>query len=946
MSMTGYERIARAATRRMMLDQMQQRASLALLPALGTSLALIVADRLFALNLNPYAVALGPAVAALGLACLAAWLRRPTPLQALAHVDGRLHLHDALGTAIALRDVDASRAWPPAMAAMRELTTRRAEQLAGKVTLRRVIPLRRTQRWWPNGLLAAVLAAAVLFLPSFDLLARSPDPRQVALEERQVQQREQAASAVKSIQESLEQTDAAASDPLVQEQLDRLSRLDEELRGAPDVDSALKDAAGGLHELAQTLDERAGEQQRRIAQESRQFERLPQPEQEQARQLAEALKRQDMQQALQALRDMERQLEQLPPAEREKLARDLRSLAQHLEAPEPAEPQAEPDAEAPQEPSPPDAAAEYLREQGLSEPDAQELSALPDRESLRQALQDRGFDPMTADRIAEETLEEQRREAASQAAEQSLRDVAEAMQETADEIESPAAPQDAPPPSPAEPGADETAAPTQPQEQTAEAPADPTERPDDQAADEQEPDDARQVLPPPDESQQSPPDAQQEAQPDRQDQSGQQTQTDPASAQTQEKPTGETQGQDLGTQGEQRQGDQGSQTTAEGQQEQTEVSAPQQDGERTGGETQNSSEQATEELQTQTTETGQTQGEQQQSADPDATQGRDQTQGEETTQQGADPNGRQQQGTQGQQSEQTDPPGEAQDPPQGEEGSQPQSEPGSQPGEQTGEEHGTGGGNPSDTGQNPGAPGTAPGDQPAQPGEAGPGGGQQEADPGAQPQASPGGTDPAAGGEGGSGAGAAPNPDARGIERLKQEIERLERARREADEQREISQEARRRAEEMMNNLSDEEKERLMRWAQQMQQQNKFADRPPAGGPEYETEAVDARRSGGEDDRVVAEWERDPETGEGVTQRSAAAPRTANEIKDAQRAADRAIEEQAFPSSKNNIVRKYFQLWLEQAERAGGAQGSDGEDGSGAATDATTAESTNAEGDE
>ncbi|MFG0251946.1 MAG: hypothetical protein ACF8NJ_03635, partial [Phycisphaerales bacterium JB038] len=61
--MTGYERIARSAGRRMLLNELQQHASRYLLLGLGLSLLLLLADRLLGLGLNPILIGATPAAA-------------------------------------------------------------------------------------------------------------------------------------------------------------------------------------------------------------------------------------------------------------------------------------------------------------------------------------------------------------------------------------------------------------------------------------------------------------------------------------------------------------------------------------------------------------------------------------------------------------------------------------------------------------------------------------------------------------------------------------------------------------------------------------------------------------------------------------------------------------------------------------------------------------------
>ncbi len=911
--MTGYERIARSAGRRMVLNELQQHASRYLLLGLGLSLLLIVLDRLLGLGLNPILIGAAPPTAAVALACLNAWTHRPTPLQALAHVDGVMRLHDTLGSASAVGEMRSDRPVPPTVQAMRELTSRRAEELAATVPVRRAIPLRSTERWWVTGFFAVAVAATLFFLPTFDLLAKEPSEEETQAQARAVEQRAQAAEAVQSMQEALEETAAVNDDPLLQEQLERLDRLDQELTTARNSDSLLKETAGEFHELADALDRRTDESRRRFAQESKRFERLPQPERQEARDLAEALQREDMQRAIETLREMERRLDGLPEAEREQLAKDLRTLADHLNEPEAM------DAPPEEAQTPRDAAAEYLREQGLSEPDAAEIADLPDEESMRQALEDRGFDPMTADRLAEQAMEEREQRQAAEAAEESMRNLAEALNETADEVEEP-------------PGAE-------PQESPPEGSTDPADPPEASSASDDQPETPGEEASPPTDQEQSAEGAG--------DQQG--TESAPTSD---EQPTDRMEGQNLGGEGEERLGDQGEESTPEESEDAQPNTESAGDAEPPEGEEAIDQEGGT-------TETGE-------GTEPPT----DPQTGEEGTQ---DPTGGEREGADpGQETDDESPPGTeeeptgtetsepgdapppaAEEPPTGEttdpagdappeDGTPPDAGPEDPPSDQGTGDQPPGGEEPppppdgreditlvdpdptagdetegSDGPEQPGASPPPPTDAgeadpgetttPPNPGgEATPPGGQTEPGDPTGPSA----TDP------GQGGGGDPTPDSTGVNRLIDELERLQKEREEAENQRELSAEARRRAEEMMNSLSPQERERLLQWAQQYRNQTKLADQAPGARTDFETEALDIRRSG-EEDRVAAEWDRDPEPGEGTSTRPVSgAPNTADQIKQAQQAADRAIEEQAFPSRFSNVVRRYFQRARESAEKA------------------------------
>jgi len=227
-------------------------------------------------------------------------------------------------------------------------------------------------------------------------------------------------------------------------------------------------------------------------------------------------------------------------------------------------------------------------------------------------------------------------------------------------------------------------------------------------------------------------------------------------------------------------------------------------------------------------------------------------------------------------------------------------------------------GDPSETPQ----PGQRPASEPQQPGpgesptgqeqqpapsqQGAPGAGQQ------QPQGPPQGTAPDGepGPQNRPGAG---GPAPGGFDRLRERLDELSERERGAAKDRESAERARRRAQEMLDRMSPEERERMRQWAEAEQREQ--SPPPPAPAPRPadatppRTEPVDARQEGGAPDRVIAEWFSDqpqPPGGE-------PAPIEERRVREAVSGAERALEEQPAPRRYRDVLRRYFESFREGA---------------------------------
>ncbi len=198
---------------------------------------------------------------------------------------------------------------------------------------------------------------------------------------------------------------------------------------------------------------------------------------------------------------------------------------------------------------------------------------------------------------------------------------------------------------------------------------------------------------------------------------------------------------------------------------------------------------------------------------------------------------------------------------------------------------GTAGGNPDDGAPQSGRPG-GKADQPT----------DQEGENHGQPEG---------GGAGGGGDDAGGDPLGRALDRL--ERRRAERA---MNEKR--AREMRRRAQELLDKATPEQRERLEKIARRLAERQSVT-RGPSAPYEAEREIVDARGKGPRDDRgqVLAEWYNpEGEPAEGI-ERGA----TADRLREAVASAERAVEQQRVPSRYRKLVRDVFEQIKARAEK-------------------------------
>lgn len=418
--MTRVEQVVRRAQARRLLRRVVALLGPAL--AIGAAAALLGAltDRLIGPGIAWWIWLAAPIGLAAAIAVVIAALGRGGPLDAAVEIDTVLRLRDRLGTALALRGAASEDAFAA-------LAVEDAERAAGEVRVERAVPIRFGNSWvaWPA--LALVAGVVGFFVPSLDLLGAneanaSPanDPKRLALAEQLGKIAEEIEPEPVPLPEDAKVADLGSKHDEV---LDALSK--QLLEGSKSADEARADA---VEHLNQTAEELAREAERRALKEQAARElfnslsgKNAQDSQSAADALLERLASGDLAGAAEAARNLEQQLDQMSEAERRAVAEHLEKSAQELEeAAAEAERRAAEQAEADREP---------LEQQGVPPEDAADLQNETDPDAIRQALEEKGVDPETAERLAQEAA---RRNAERQAKEEAAKEARESAEDMRD----------------------------------------------------------------------------------------------------------------------------------------------------------------------------------------------------------------------------------------------------------------------------------------------------------------------------------------------------------------------------------------------------------------------------------------------------------------------------------------------------------------------------------
>lgn len=455
--MNTIDRAIRRARHRLIFDQWLHATAVAVAIGLGCSAVLLILSRLLGWSTAPivYAVFL---LAGLGAACVYAWLRRPHTLAVAVQLDRHLGLKDRVGSVFGLqqaRDRD-----DPFVALLVADAMRRLEG----IDVRRATPIRISSMWFAVVALAATLGAGYVLIPQ-----RQPappnEPPAVAGPALAPDERDQVREVIQASMRDLSDDDAG--DPAIREQLDALEALAEQLNADDANARQARDASSArLNELSEQLARRAERERAALDELAERFRGLEQPDDMPmpmtAEQFAEALQRGDFGDAADQLEQLLNNPDQMTPAEREALARRMRQLADQLAASDTSR-----DREARRE-----LLGDAMRDLGLNEESIEQLldDTAPLPEDLERQLRNEGLDEETAAELSQTIREQRERDAAEQDAEQTARDLADLMDQTAGDLDPtpPDADDAADDPADASPDADDAAT-----DDPADDPADP-----------------------------------------------------------------------------------------------------------------------------------------------------------------------------------------------------------------------------------------------------------------------------------------------------------------------------------------------------------------------------------------------------------------------------------------------------------------------------------------
>lgn len=330
--MTTLRHSIAAVSRRLGLNRALRLAGLSCaIVAAATALALVLV-RAAGVDLPaawPWWVTLTPSAAGALLGAVVGWLQRPAPMQAAILLDRQLHLKDRIGTAQAIHD-----------GAVREqtfaaLASRDAERQLQRMTIAAAVPVRVGGEWGLAPLAAALVAATWFWMPVRHA-PPAPIDDSAALSPAEQQALQQTTRQIAAnLEQASDQLRDESLDPRAAEQLAALDRLAEQIAapaGSPAQVQQLRDeSAARLNELAEEIAQRSRRDLEAADQLARRFDGLqPRPEAPLTeQQLLDALHRGEFSHAAEALTGMFESA--ATPAERRRLADMLREMSEQVQ---------------------------------------------------------------------------------------------------------------------------------------------------------------------------------------------------------------------------------------------------------------------------------------------------------------------------------------------------------------------------------------------------------------------------------------------------------------------------------------------------------------------------------------------------------------------------------------------------------------------------------------
>jgi len=325
--MTPLHRLARRASRRLVLARFVRTLGIALPITLALGALTVLGFRLIGPSINWWWIGAGAVALALVTSVGVAWHSRKGMVDAAAEVDTALKLKDRLASGLALES--RTKDDPFASIALDEAST-----LASRISIHHAIPVRPERTWWWWPVTAAAFLGIGIFVPHLRLL-QNREERLAAIEQTAAQQKTEKALdiASKKLEDALGPSDPETGDFELSKELSKLQQLQDQMQaGLKDPKEAAAEAASQIDELAQQLDNRAAEAEAAdnaskdlLDQAAKDL--APEPGTEEVDRLIEAMRKGEMEEAAKAAEALEKAAENMSEEDAAKAADRLQNYA-------------------------------------------------------------------------------------------------------------------------------------------------------------------------------------------------------------------------------------------------------------------------------------------------------------------------------------------------------------------------------------------------------------------------------------------------------------------------------------------------------------------------------------------------------------------------------------------------------------------------------------------
>lgn len=502
-AMATLHTILRRAALRHLANRCLQLGGRGLAIGCAISLVALILDRLDLVSVRTSFLLLPPGAGLLA-GVLAAWFTRPRPLDLAVHLDRALALKDRLGTAH-LIEKRSLRNLSDESGAFAEFVQRDAQRLTDNLPLARATPITITGVWITTAVLAMALWLGAAYLPMMPLFDRNGSTTVARAD--QTAQQEQARKAAEVMRQAVQDVPRdPTADPQLEQELAAIDRLAQQMSesGTPEAaERSRQEAAARLADVADRLAEQSRRDLAASEQLAERFAGMNAPGRPEAplaaHDLDNALKRGDFDQAARELDELLNSAEDISAEDRRRLAESLRNAAQEFQKDSP--PASDADADNREQ------LERTLADQGVDRQAIDEMlnnESPPQREDIERMLRERNVDEDIAGKLARELEELHDDQQARDQAQQDMKDVGESLDDAANQLEHP----------PAAPPAEDQPKEHPPQQNQRDQSTPPSDEQRQQTGDDSQPSDS-QATTRPDSAQQPPQQSQSTTQPER-----------------------------------------------------------------------------------------------------------------------------------------------------------------------------------------------------------------------------------------------------------------------------------------------------------------------------------------------------------------------------------------------------------------------------------------------